>query len=204
MSYPSVPYELSWEAYLELEAQSEERYEYHDGEIVAMSGATNRHNQMIGNAYIALRAGLDAQGCGVFSETVKLFRHRSDRYLYPDLTATCHPFDLQTRNGVRSPFLILEVLSKTNTHRQMRFKQREYFKLPSLRHYLLAEQEAMSVHHYCRQDGGLWDIRFFESPDDCIELPELGISLRLGDLYAGITLDPEVSEAEEAAALYGE
>lgn len=36
-----------WEEYQALEASSEERFEYHDGIIVAMAGATIRHNKII-------------------------------------------------------------------------------------------------------------------------------------------------------------
>ena len=168
-----------------------------------MAGATNRHNELITRLAARLLPLADARGCEVFTETVKLFRYRSERYLYPDLMVTCNPLDLQTRNGVRSPLLILEVLSKSNTYGHMKFKQREYFRLPSLRHYLLMEQNEMAIQHFYRQEGDLWRIRFYDEPDQQIELPEWSVSLRLGDLYAGITFEPEISEAEEAAAWYG-
>ena len=203
MSEPSANETYSWEAYLELEAQSETRYEYHDGEIVAMSGATNRHNQLIGNAYVASHLALKGKPCQPFSETVKLFRYRSERYLYPDLMVTCHPLDLQTKNGVRNPLLIMEVLSESNTHQQLAFKLRAYTKLPSLQHYLLVQQAECLVTQYCRNAQGIFELYFYDELEQAISLPEIDLEIPLSTLYDGIEFGPEVSEAEEAAAAYG-
>jgi Uma2 family endonuclease len=198
----STPY--SWEAYLTLEAESEERYEYHDGEIVAMAGATNRHNKIIGRTYAKLLIATDQKGCDVFFENVRLLRYQSERYLYPDLMVTCNPLDLQAKHGVRSPVLIMEVLSKSNTHKQLTFKLQEYLKLPSLRHYLLVNQEVCLVEHYRRNEEGRFEIFLYDQLDQLIDLPELGLQISLADLYAGIEFGPEITEAEEAAAKYGE
>ena len=203
MAYSFSHRDHTWAEYLALEAASEERYEYHDGEIVAMAGASNLHNRIIGNAFAPLHSITRARGCHVFSENVKLFRYRSERYLYPDLMVTCHPLDKQTLNGVRNPLLIAEVLSKTNTHKQLAFKLREYFRLPSLRHYLLISQDECFVQHYRRAGEGLFDLRIYDELHHLIDLPELNAQIPLADLFAEIEFGPEMSEAEEAAALYG-
>ncbi len=208
MAHPLSSQPYTWDEYIALDAQQGDRYEYHDGVIVAMSGATNQHNELVTNLVLSLKPASRMKGCTIFTENVKLFRHRSDRYLYPDLMLTCHPLDLQSKHGVRSPSLIIEVLSKTNTHKELAFKQREYFKLPSLRHYLLVEQSECSVQHFHRYDSAasgdeLWKVRFYEDLEDYIDLPEWDLRLSLQEIYAGITFGPELSEAEEAAAKYG-
>ncbi len=138
MNYP-LPQDrsYSWEEYLQFERDTEDRYEYHDGNIVAMAGASNRHNKIVTNLILGIKPRIAGKGCDLFSETVKLFRHRSDRYLYPDLMVTCAPLDQQTKNGVRSPQMVVEVLSPHSAYGDQTFKLREYFRLPSLRHYLI-------------------------------------------------------------------
>lgn len=202
MTDPLPHHDASWEEYLALEAQSEERYEYHDGEIVAMSGATNRHGKIVGHTLVGLLAAADRRGCDAFAETTKLFRHRSERYLYPDVMITCAPLDLQTKNGVRSPLLIAEVVSRTSSHRDHGFKMREYFQLPSLQHYLIVAQDLCFVQHYQRQAAGGWAFAYYDSLDQQIELTDLDTVLPLAEMYRGIEFGPEVSEAEEAAARY--
>ncbi|MDX2285676.1 MAG: Uma2 family endonuclease [Bacteroidia bacterium] len=204
MAYPLPDLSDSWEAYQKLEARSEERYEYHDGETVAMSGASNRHNKLIARLIARMLPAAERAGCEVFMESVRLFRHRSDRYLYPDIVSTCHPLDLQTKNGVRSPWLIVEVLSESSTRKDLGFKMLEYFKLPSLRHYIVIAQDLRLVHHYQRQEGGRWLVELLSEPDETLVLPEWGLALSLAELYAGIQFGPEPSEAEEAAMFYGE
>ena len=203
MGYSLPNHDYAWAEYLKLEAESEERYEYHDGEIVAMAGATNRHNMLVPNLIVELKPASNRKGCQYYAESVKLFRFRSDRYLYPDGIITCNPLDLQTKNGVRNPLLVVEVISDGSSKKDHSFKMRAYFKMPSLRHYLLVEQVTCLVMHYRRHDSGLWDVLFYDEPDQVIEIPKLGVALSLSALYAGIEFGPEVSEAEEAAAWYG-
>ncbi|GAB4414356.1 MAG: hypothetical protein OHK0039_22100 [Bacteroidia bacterium] len=203
MQAPDPTQHNPWETYLALEDQHDERYEYHDGEIVAMSGGTNRHNEIVGRAFACLLPIADRMSCKVFTETVRLFRHCSERYLYPDLMLTCNPLDKQSHNGVHSPLLIVEVLSKANTHKHLAFKLREYIKLPSLRHYLVVAQEECLVQHYRKNDADIFELYFYDEPDQAIGLPELSAQLRLADIYAGIEFGPEIDYAEEMAAAYG-
>ncbi|GAC1400695.1 MAG: hypothetical protein NVSMB56_15830 [Pyrinomonadaceae bacterium] len=51
------------EEYFELERKSEERFEYFQGEICAMSGVTPNHDQVQGNTYLALRLALRGRKC---------------------------------------------------------------------------------------------------------------------------------------------
>lgn len=202
MAYPLPKQDYSWTEYLALEAQGTERYEYHDGAVVAMSGGTNRHNKLAGRAYARLLAAADRHGCDAYIEGIKLFRPKSDRYLYPDVMVTCAPLDLQTKSGVRSPLLVIEVLSQGTAHRDFGFKMKEYLRLPTLQHYLILSQEMCLVHHYQRRQGASWNFLLYSDPEETILVPELEASLRLGELYRGIELGPETNTAEEAAAPY--
>jgi Uma2 family endonuclease len=193
----------TWEQYLALEAQSEERYEYHNGRIVAMSGASNRHNQIAGRAFAALLPVADAKGCKVFYEGIKLFLHQSKQYYYPDLMLTCHPLDLQTRSGVRNPLLVMEVLSQ-NQPFDLTSKLAAYSQMPSLRHCLMVQQTEFLVLHYHRSSSDeLFRFTFYSRLDQEIHLPELSMQMPLSQLYHDIITGPEISIAEEEAALYG-
>jgi Uma2 family endonuclease len=111
---------------------------------------------------------------------------------------TCHPLDLQSANGVRSPLLIIEVLSNSTREADRSFKLREYLKLPTLRHYLLVEQQHGEVQHFRRQAEGLpWEVCFYEYLTDVIPIPELDLQLPLTDVYEGITFGPELTQAQE-------
>ncbi|GAB4413467.1 MAG: Uma2 family endonuclease [Bacteroidia bacterium] len=194
----------TWETYRQLDEQADHRYEYHDGTIVDMASATNRHNEIAGNCYAMLRSAALAQGCKSYAMEVRLFRYQSDRYLYPDGMVTCHPLDLQAKNGVRAPLLIVEVLSESSEVADRGFKLREYIRIPSLRHYLLIGQTHCEVQHFSRSSGDApWQMCFYEDPADSIFIPELDLHLALADLYLGIDFGPESHEIAEEQAYYG-
>jgi Uma2 family endonuclease len=168
-----------------------------------MAGGTNRHNEIAGSCYTHLRAAAKKSGCKAYAMEVKLFRYQSKRYLYPDGMVTCNPLDLQSKNGVRSPLIIVEVLSKGTREMDRSFKLKEYFKLPSLMHYLLIEQTECEVQHYRRREDQSWEILIYDEMDQVIGLPEINLELTVSDLYEGIEFGPEVDILEEEAEAYG-
>lgn len=188
---------LSWEHYLRLEAESELRFEYHDGQIVAMAGASNRHNEIAGNCYVHLKSAARTKGCKGYAMEVKLFRYQSKKYFYPDGIITCNPLDLQSHNGIKSPLVLVEVLSNSTRAADRGIKLREYLKLPNLQHYLIIEQTHCEVQHYRRREDQSWEVLFYESLEEEIPLSQLDLTLSLADLYLGVEFGPEIEYVEE-------
>jgi len=70
-----------------------------------------------------------------------------------------------------------------------------YRKLNSLEHYLLVSQKVRRVEKYSRQEGGIWVLSEYSSPDSVVELAiniatdkPLKLSLSLRDVYEGIDI----------------
>lgn len=61
------------EEYLELEVNSEERYEYIDGEVICPTGGTPDHNKIAGNLYAALNFSLKRQPYEVYVTDQRLW-----------------------------------------------------------------------------------------------------------------------------------
>jgi Uma2 family endonuclease len=59
---------VSPEEYLERERHAESKSEYRDGLMVAMAGATRRHNRINARLTRLLEAGLGAHGCELYSK----------------------------------------------------------------------------------------------------------------------------------------
>src|SRR3954451_10584601 len=57
---------LTVQEYLDLERRSETKYEYVDGTIVAMVGASPNHNRIQTNLMVNLYPSVDPRGCEVF------------------------------------------------------------------------------------------------------------------------------------------
>ncbi|MCX6380047.1 MAG: Uma2 family endonuclease, partial [Armatimonadetes bacterium] len=63
MSSQTIPTRMTPDEYLEWEATQEDRYEYIDGEIRAMSGATLDHNRIVMNIAGETRQCLQESPC---------------------------------------------------------------------------------------------------------------------------------------------
>src|ERR1044072_884243 len=101
------------EEYLEYDRKSEERYEYYNGEMFAMSGGTSWHGWIIGNITGELRQQLKGKPCRISPATVRLRIPATGMYVYPDIMVVCgkpHYADDRT-DTLLNPVLIVEVLS---------------------------------------------------------------------------------------------
>jgi hypothetical protein len=102
------------EEYLELDRTSEERFEFWDGEVFCMSGASQAHDHILVNCIVALSAKLDAAKCRVFSSNMRIKVPSAPPYRYADLSVLCGKAEFEEIGGVDAsvnPQLIIEVLS---------------------------------------------------------------------------------------------
>ncbi|TPG62402.1 Uma2 family endonuclease [Hymenobacter nivis] len=178
------------EEYLALEEKSEVRHEYFDGEIFAMAGASASHNLIKGNMVAALRLGARQRGCRIFDENMRLAVQEKVFYTYPDVMVSCDPADRRDPYLIRQPVLIVEVLSPSTAEYDRTEKFKQYQKLASLRHYLLVSQTAWVVEWFRRNEAGQWIYTLLSEPADVLEIPDLGLSLPLAELYDDTDVAP--------------
>ncbi|MDX2247870.1 MAG: Uma2 family endonuclease [Bacteroidia bacterium] len=202
-SQNTEPEIYSYEQYLALEKKNEElRYEFYDGEIVAMAGAHIRHARIVTNTSNRIFDKLREGNCDVFAEAVKLEIPQTNHYLYPDVLVTCNPLDMQSRSGIRNPMLVVEVLSPSSIRRDKVKKLAQYLRLPSLKYYLIISQEECRVEVYKRQGEKSWIYTIYDEMSEDIYLPEWEITLQLKDIYRKVVFGVEKIEEEEGEYLF--
>ncbi|AMR28035.1 hypothetical protein A0257_13675 [Hymenobacter psoromatis] len=178
------------EEYFELEATSEVRHEYFEGEVFAMAGASKSHNVLAQNLAAGLRTALRGKGCQTFIEDVRLVLKENMYYVYPDVLVTCDPADRRDAYLVRHPVLIAEILSPSTAEYDRTEKFANYQKIPSLRHYLLVSQTAWVVEWFRRDEAGQWIYTLLHEPTGVLEIPDLGLVLPLRELYEDTDVAP--------------
>lgn len=178
------------EEYQALEEASEQRHEYFEGEVYAMSGATSRHNLIAQNCAFALRQAVRGKGCKVFLEGVQLAVQASQYYTYPDVMVTCNAEDVAAERTMRHPVLIIEILSPSTADHDRSWKFNQYKQLPSLQHYLLVAQHTCLVEWFRREESGVWSFTPLGELTDTLEIPELAVTLRVADVYDEISITP--------------
>ena len=81
---------------------------------------------------------------------------------------------------VPAPVIVVEVLSPTTSHNDTSAKLIGYFKLPSVRHYLVIDPQARTLTHYARGQDGAVVPRTLTS--GTLRLDPPGIELQLSDV----------------------
>ncbi len=181
------------EEYFELERTSEERYEYWDGEVWAMAGASSNHERIVSNGIFHLRTLL-GRACTVLGSNMKVFVPEFQPYRYPDLTALCGEPIIEKIGGMEAltnPQMIIEILSPSTEAFDRRKKFTSYKSIPSFTEYLLIATDQPSITHYSRQ-GDDWVLAEGVGMDGTLTIPTFNVSLSLSEIY----LDVEFSDCK--------
>ncbi len=144
--------------YLRFEREAAEKHELIDGEIVAMAGATRRHNLLCGRLHDALRPPLGDGPCVLERSDQRLAVQAQGKGwvgYYPDLAVYCtdevHPLDAETRVN---PTLLVEVTSKTTEKKDRGVKLEDYLQIPALDEYLIVSHERRELEVWTRGEQG--------------------------------------------------
>jgi Uma2 family endonuclease len=176
---------LSEEEYLANEARSEFKSEYHNGEVVAMAGASLAHNVLVSNLLGELFASLQKKGCRIFVSDLLLKLPTCKKYVYPDLMIVCQKLELaEKRFGVDvllNPEIIIEVLSESTELYDRTAKFDCYKDLPSLRQYVLIDSQKVLLETYDRTPENHWLLK--SEKDLAKTLAIADCEIKLADLY---------------------
>ncbi|TVR59641.1 MAG: Uma2 family endonuclease [Candidatus Competibacteraceae bacterium] len=187
MSLARAKIAFTTEDYLAWEERNPGKHEYLAGEIFAMVGATDAHVTITGNLFTLLRAHVRGRPCRAYMADMKLRVDAADAFFYPDLLVTCAPEDHASSRFKRQPTLLVEVLSAATAAFDRGQKFGIYRQLPSLREYVLIEQNRMSVECFRRDEQDRWVLQAY-GPGDRVELSSLDFSAVIEVLYEDVTL----------------
>ena len=178
------------EEYLALERKAEYKSEYFNGEIFAMSGASERHNLIVGNVFAALHAQFRNRPCKAYASDMRVKVSATGLYTYPDVIALCEEaqFDDEQKDTLLNPTVIIEVLSPSTEAYDRGENFAHYRKLASLAEYVLVSQDKPHVEHYVRQPDNQWLLSEASRLQDVVHLPSISSTLVLAEIYEKVEL----------------
>ena len=184
------------EEYLALERHAEFKSEYLNGRIIAMTGGSPEHADVVLNIGSELRGRLRPRGCRVFVNDVKVRITSKAGYVYPDVMAVCGNAQfLNTRpRTLLNPNLIIEVLSETTENYDRGEKFEAYRAIESLTEYVLVDSRRVHVERYTRQ-GDFWVLSVEGDLEATLRLASVECELSLREIYADVEFD--VSDGED-------
>ncbi|MDF5710040.1 MAG: Uma2 family endonuclease [Nostoc sp. S4] len=183
---------MSAEEYLVWEPIQEQRYEYWDGEVVAMSGGTRNHNRVCANFFKLLDDALVDRSCEVYIVDVKVQVEPEQKYFYPDVVVTCDKRDINPQL-IQFPCLIIEVLSPSTEAADRGKKFAKYRQSPTLQEYVLVQVEQPGVEVFRRSEQGKWVLSEYNF-DKILLLESVDVEIVVGNLYKQVQFETEATE----------
>ena len=169
------------ENFLAWEDQQEGKHEFDGRKVIAMTGGSLAHQDIVFN----LRGILGRLLADKPFRVVQEMRLRiGTQVRYPDVMVCTGPLE-QTVRTVTDAVAIFDVLSDDTATTDRVDKLIEYAEVPSLRAYVLLEQTAVAATIFQREPGGPWTASALTQ--GTIVLPTLDVILPLSELYLGLT-----------------
>jgi Uma2 family endonuclease len=187
---PVYKQQYTLEEYIELEKNSDEKYEYFDGEIFAMAGSSPDHARISRNVCNRLTQKLGDRDCEAFNSDLRIKVPAAPPYRYPNATVVCGEQrfeDIQGLQALVNPVLIVEVLSASTAAFDLDGKFRAYQSIEGFREYLLIFQTRPHVIHYVRQPNGKWLRGDIDRLDGEVVLESVPVTLSMREIYERVT-----------------
>jgi Uma2 family endonuclease len=169
------------------DAQPKGRYERVDGRIVAMAPERGAHLRVKAAIYKALdravtlaRVPCQALPDGATVET-------GDSDYEPDALVNCGEPMADEAIAAPNPVIVVEVLSRGTTSTDTGGKLADYFRVPSVAHYLIVHPTRRTVIHHRRVDDGI-ETRIIMNGSITMDPP--GIVISVAEIYGAALGDP--------------
>ncbi len=169
--------------YLDGEKISEIKHEFIDGVVYAMAGANKNHQRITLNLVSAFGIHLENTLFEPFSSNVKV--KVDNAFFYPDVMVVCDNQDSDPYY-TESPVIIVEVLSASTRKIDETIKRRAYQSIPSLKEYVLIEQDIVDV-EVCRRSQDWISEHYFL--DDEVTFETINLTLSVADIYQRVEND---------------
>ncbi len=175
--------------YIELEKSTNEKFEFWNGNVWSMSGASFNHNRIVQNLNVEVELELREKGCQSFPSDMRIKVPAYLPYRYPDLTALCGKAEIENLDGLDllvNPQLIVEVLSGSTEAFDRGDKFSFYKSIESFTEYLIVAQHRPHVSQFIKHGDGFWMQLEFNDLNDIVELKSVPCNLALTSIYRGV------------------
>ena len=177
--------------YFEIDADSEVKLEYHNGKILPMSGGTTTHSKIAVKIITALSNLLDDESFEVYNSEVKVQIPEYKKFVYPDvMVVSQQPIYFEKRKDtIMNPLLVVEVLSPSTQRHDKTNKFLMYRTLPSLKEYVLVEQDQARVTTFFRNEAQHWEDTDVAGVEQSVRLRSINGEVSLARIYKNINFD---------------
>jgi Uma2 family endonuclease len=174
-------------AFLETRPDNE-RWDLIEGVAVMMAPPSYAHQRITRNFCELLNSAFLEKHLDMFAYFSAGVRNPGLRNFQPEPDVVVVP-GVASYNVYSEKFQLAgEIMSPTNTRREIDLKLRRYCEAPDNLYVVVIEPSEFLVEIYARRES--WKAKVLKQSDDVIEMPEFGLRCHVVDIYRGTPLDP--------------
>lgn len=170
---------ITAEQYLKDELVREIRHEYVDGQIYARNGESRNHGRVCMNIIMLFGNHLHNAICEVFTAQMKV-KTPTGQYRYPDIVVTCDNDFIDDNYATQTPTMLVEVLSRSTRRIDEKAKQLAYINIPTLKEYVLIEQDIADIRVLRKSDD--WRATHYFLGED-IHFESIDLTVSVAEIY---------------------
>jgi Uma2 family endonuclease len=179
----------SFEQYLTLLRNNEQRLEYDHGEIYAMAGSSANHAAICANMWRALDDALGEDTTCRAYMVDRVVRLTPEVTVMPDVVVTCERADQGEAFFLDSPRIVVEVLSKSTEARDRTYKLLRYQAKQSIQEIVLISQYVQHVEVITRTPSG-WEYQEY-GHEERFTLASLNVTIHVSEIYRRLSIPIE-------------
>jgi len=196
---PAVAYgkrKFTENEYLQIERAAKERHEFYRGEIfdmpghgdlLAMSGAGQPHNDIFSNLFGELCIHLKGKSCRPYGPDMRMYIPENTLYTYPDISVFCNDISDNEEEGdndiAMNPTVIIEILSPGTRKYDRGSKFKLYRDIPTLKEYILIDSLSISIEAFRINGNGHWELEEFRTLSGNLDFTSIDVSIPIVDVY---------------------
>jgi len=153
-------------------------------------GGTYEHTKIAVNLVTILNIHLEDSVYQVVNSDIHVLPTGCDNPSYlTDVAVTCNPEDYHPdAKAIRSPTLIVEVLSQSTQLIDRTEKLRAYQACPSMQEYLIASTQRREIEAYRRGEDGEWSKTVYTA-QDTVPFVTIGLNIPMNTIYRRTGID---------------
>ena len=178
---------VSYEEFLKISRESEERYEYINGEIYLLASPKTTHQKALGELYSIFYNLFKGKKCipMIAPYDIRLKRHKKDiNVVQPDLMVIC---DLEDKLGADDyyygvPSLVLEIISNSTRGKDY-LKKLDLYMSCGVSEYWIVDPVNREIHVYSFKDKDIEMNRTFRENDTISSFLFTDLRFRANDVF---------------------
>ena len=159
---------MSYEEFMEMYENTDQRYEYIDGEAYLLASPKITHQRVLGNLYSMFRLWFKGKKCmpylSPFDVTLKKGENNMN-VVQPDILVVCDPENKSERDKYTGiPSLVVEILSDSSTRMDL-VKKMDLYMQTGIQEYWIVNYINREVTVYKFSDNSVADMKTYVRDD---------------------------------------